>query len=486
MKKIIVLFIALSLSGCLQNFKIPDITIQNLTVSETEKFKHDIKLKIAHDRSKAVINDIESNLKKIKPKKPLTLKIKNILIEDFIALVFGDVLKYPYVLDRSIEQLNKKIDIEISNPKKSDSLFSVVVTILENYGVDVQDIDGVILFMAKKSILPIKNDYGGSAGSTNQKDIKAPPADCVFTYKPVFTTSINLKSSIEKILQNENSKVIVSEQNNKLIIRSTEQEKRMVIKLLRIIDEKQKLIACDVTLAEITLTGDLSIGLQGFLKGLNLFEFKLGINSDNGFGLTGSLFSGDSLKAILQMGEKRGMIKIKANPYLLIADGSESSIEIGSEYPILKSEQAAASSGTGVIQSVEYRKTGIIISLRPVVSGDSVHLVASVEMSEGQKNTISSINSPSILTRKIKFNVVLLSDQSLIVGGLVNEVKTNDDYFFPTSTWGLPYGKSKVSSRSEIVLIVKIKVIENEVYENWFIELSEKYEAQKISLKVGK
>ena len=72
----------------------------------------------------------------------------------------------------------------------------------------------------------------------------------------------------------------------------------MIVKLLRIIDEKQKLIACDVTLAEITLSGDLSIGLQGFLKNLNVFEFNIGINQNNNFGLTGSILSGDGLKAV--------------------------------------------------------------------------------------------------------------------------------------------------------------------------------------------
>lgn len=467
MKKLLIFISVSFLFGC----------SQILTVSDGDKFKHDIQSRIAQDSSKAQVNDIESNIKKVKSSKILTLKLKNILIEDFISLVFGDVLKYPYVLDRSIEQLQKKIDIEISSAGKSSALFSISVSLLEGFGVDVQDIDGVILFTIKKSVLPEKN--GNSPGGKEKE--KPIPADCVFTYKPIFTTSINLKSTIEKMLQNENSRVVVSEQNNKLIIRSTEKEKRMVIKLLKIIDEKQKLIACDVTLAEITLTGDLSVGLQGFLKNLNVFELNVGLNQNNGFGVSGSIMSGDTLKTILQIGEKRGMIKIKANPYLLISDGSESSIEIGSEYPILKSEQAAITTGGSVIQTVEYRKTGIIISLKPVVAGDSVHLSAVVEMSEGQKNTISSINSPSILSRKIKFNVVLLSDQSLIVGGLVNEIKTDDDYYIGSKSFGLPYGKSKIASRSEIVLIVKIKLIENENFDNWFKELSEKYELHRIS-----
>jgi len=469
MKKTIIIVSIFMLVGCSQVLKVQDV----------DKFKHDIQSKISQDKSKSLINDIESNIKKIKPAKPLTLKIKNILVEDFIALVFGEVLKYPYVLDRSVEQLQKRIDIEISDKMKADSLFPVVVSLLDSFGVDAEDINGVMLFTVKKSLLSGKNGEMGGQGAKD-KDVKAPPANCVFSYKPRFSTAINLKLVIEKMVQNENSKVIVSEQNNKLIIRSTEKEKRTIVKLLQIIDEKQKLIYCDVTLAEVTMTGDLSIGLQGFLN--SALGFNIGINANNGFGLTGSITAGDWLKAVLQIGEKRGLVKIKANPYLLIADGSESSIEIGSEYPILKSE-ALSSAAAGTIQNVEYRKTGIIISLKPVVAGSSVHLTANVEMSEGEKNTVSSINSPSILNRKIKFDVILLSDQALIVGGLVHEVKTGDDYYLFPASWGVPYGKSSIVSRSEIVLIVKIKVIEDDNLKNWFEELSIKYEAQKISYR---
>lgn len=466
MKKVLLFFVGLSLLGC----------SQALRVSDSDKFSHDIRSIMAVERSKSKVDDVESNIKKIVPAKPLTLKIRNISVEDFISLVFGDVLKYPYVLDRGIEQLQKKIDIEISNAGKSGALFPVVVSLLDSMGVDVQDVDGVILFTVKKSVLPGKD--GGSQNNSKEKE-KAPPADCVFIYKPIYSTAANLKLSVEKLLVNENSKVVVSEQNNRLIVRATEKEKRMIVKLLRVVDEKQKQVACDVTLAEITLTGDLSVGFQGFLKNMNLFELKFGANANNGYGITGSIFSGDVLSSIVQIGEKQGMIKIKANPYLLIADGSESSIEVGSEYPILKSEALAAVGTAGTIQTIEYRKTGVLISLKPVVAGDSVHLSASVELSEGQKNMMSTINSPSILNRKLKFNVVLLSEQALIVGGLVNETKTKDDYKIPL-LGGVPYGLSSVASRTEIILIVKIKIIENEVFGDWFSDLSKKYEAQKI------
>ena len=54
-----------------------------------------------------------------------------------------------------------------------------------------------------------------------------------------------------------------------------------------------------------------------------------------------------------------------------------------------------------------------------------------------------------------------------------------DDYKIPL-LGGVPYGLSSVASRTEIILIVKIKIIENEVFGDWFSDLSKKYEAQKI------
>lgn len=450
-------------------------------IKESEKFTHEIKKIIEQKKvEKLKVKEIENPISANKLFPSAVIKIKNVALEDFLRVVFSECLKLPYVLDRSIEKLNKKIDIEIFRSNKKNNLFSVVVALLDQYEIDVQDVDGVILITKKINTSENQNSNNENKNQTqdyskNEKK-KSVPSDCVYTYKPVFARAVDLQKSMTQILQNDLSKVITSEQSNQIIIRSTEKEKRMIIKLLHELDEKQKQIYVDVTLAEVSLTGDLSIGLDGFLN-TNLIGIKAGAVINNGFGLTGSLIVSDWLKLILQMGEKRGLIKIKSNPYLVIADGSSSSIEIGSEYPVLSSEQATGQ--TSVLSTVSYRKTGIILDLRPIISGNQIHLSASVEMSEGQKNEISNINSPAILSRKIKFDVLMESDQSLIVGGLISSTQNKSDTYFLSS---VQTGISDTSNRTEIILIVHVQIMPEKNIENWFDVLAKKYDNQEIKV----
>jgi hypothetical protein len=152
MKKILLLFLVLSLSSCASVLTIPD----------SEKFKHDIESKLSSEKKKASIQNIESNIKNIKPVKPSVIKIKNVLVEDLISVIFGEVLKYPYIIDRGIENMSRRVDVDISNPGKVQNLFPVMVSLLEGFGVDVQDVEGVILFTVN-SITPLLNSCSSPA-----------------------------------------------------------------------------------------------------------------------------------------------------------------------------------------------------------------------------------------------------------------------------------------------------------------------------------
>ena len=478
------LLLAFLLFGC--------VNISKNEIKESEKFVHEIKQIIEKKKKDASVKEIEGRIFAGRKAKDV-IQIKNVLIEDFIRVVFSEVLKQPYVMDRAIERLNKRIDVEIKKSSKSKNLFSVVVVLLEKSGIEIEEVDGVILMTVRVdqniqvpgqgvSNSTQNQDQGGKineAKNVTKSNFRSVPADCVFTYQPIYARAVDIQKTLSGVLQNENSKIIISEQANKIIFRSTDTERRAIVKLLRDLDERQKQIYVDVTLAEITLTGDLSIGLEGFLKSDSL-KIGTGVNIINDIGLNGTLIIGDWLKAVLQLGEKKGIIKIRSNPYLTIADGAESSIEIGAEIPSLASQKS--SGDTSVLSQIEYKKTGILLSMKPVISGDSVHLIASVELSEAQQNTFSTIQSPSILTRKIKSDVVLVSGQSLIIGGLVTESKSNNDSFFPGGKYSLLTSRNASSTRNEIVVIFDVSILK-EKDDEWFERLVEKYENQKIERK---
>lgn len=461
------------LSGCAVSMK---------ETNTESNFTHYVKSSFVEYKKKSMVEDVQEKIKFGKPVYS-DIRIKDVALTDFIRVTFSEVFKRPYILDRSIEELNKKIDVEIS---KSDSknLFSVIIGMIEKMGVEVEDIDGVMLFTARENN-GYKNSYSKNEDvkqtSSGRKDKNnVVPSDCIYTYRPVYSRAVDISKTLKDIVESDSSKIIVNENTNIIIFKTSFKERRSIVKLLRSLDERQKQIAVDVIVAEVSLVDDLSIGLEGFLQ-TNLLQIDAGKTVNNGYGLTGSIFISDWLKAVVQMGEKKGLIRINSNPYMLIADGTKSSIEIGSEYPILTSEKSTTD--TAVLSTVEYRKTGIILSLAPVVSGDDVHLSSSIELSEGQKNETSTINSPSILSRKIKSDVILSSGQSLVVGGLISESQDKTDTFLPPvfKNIGFKTGKAYNNNRTELIVILNVLVLKDANTEQYFSILRNKYQNHKIN-----
>lgn len=468
-RKFSLILLLFLLSGC---------ALESLRPSDGS-FAVDVKKIVNPSRTSAVVQEIEGKISKV-VKGTTTIQIKNVALEDFIRVVFSEALKYPYVMDLAVERLQKRIDVEIASSYSKKDLFTVVLSILEKSGLEVEDVEGVLVVTVRDPG-QLGRSYNAGAGPDQSGgpvqgglDRVSVPADTIYAYQPLYARAADIQKSLRELITSDQSKVVLHESTNSVIIKSSAKEKRSITRLLRILDERQKQVAIDVTVAEVSLIDDLSIGLEGFLKS-SLVDVKASSVPNNGLGLTGTVFLSDWLKAIIQMGEKRGLISIKSNPYLLISDGMRSSISVGSEYPIMTSQKTATGE-TAVLTQIEYRKTGMILTLSPVVSGNDVHLNAVIEMSEGQRNEISSIDSPAILTRRIESSVNLESGQSLIIGGLISETENKKNIYFPG--WkgrGLQTGKSNVTDRTELVIVLNVSILQEKCVDDWFNRIKEKF-----------
>lgn len=469
MVRIISLILAVVLFiGCAQLKPMSDVS-----------FSSEIKQVLSKESKKPKVNDIQGRLKNESKGHISSITLKDVAVEDFLKVVFSEVLKQPYVLDRSIEKISKRIDIEIPESYSRTNLYSVIVALMDKVNIEMEEIEGVTVFSLRGSASAASstavNNNGVSSKTNTDNKVKS---DCVYTYKPQYSKAADLQKALKDLISSEQGRVIIQESTNTLIFKTSQAERRAIIKLLKVMDEQQKQIAVDITIAEVSLTQDLALGLEGFLKNNNV---NIGVvNGDVlGYGLSGTVTLPDALNAVLQIGEKRGVIKIKSNPYLLIENGSKSSISIGSEYPVL-STQKSSTETTTTTQTVEYKKTGVILSITPVVTGSDIHINSSVELSEGQKNDLSTLDSPAILTRKIESSVVVQSGQQIIIGGLISESRSRKEKLLP-EIWGQAFktGESGEARRTELVIIMQVSVINNEK-ENWFEMLSKKYQEQKI------
>jgi general secretion pathway protein D len=115
--------------------------------------------------------------------------------------------------------------------------------------------------------------------------------------------------------------------------------------------------------------------------------------------------------------------------------GSEASIQVGTDVPIITSQSTNPTVSTGipnVLQSIEYRQTGTILHIKPVIYGDDrVDLFITQEVSSQQPNPNTAVASPIILDRNITTQLSMADGATAVLGGLIDNEYTKGNSGIP-------------------------------------------------------
>ena len=95
------------------------------------------------------------------------------------------------------------------------------------------------------------------------------------------------------------------------------------------------------------------------------------------------------------------------------------------QVPVGRRTTAATAPATSVTQTVEYRDAGIILTVTPRIGEQgTVALDVKQEVNEVGANEPPPINSPAFTKREAETSVVLLNNQTLVLGGLIQNKRT--------------------------------------------------------------
>jgi general secretion pathway protein D len=188
-----------------------------------------------------------------------------------------------------------------------------------------------------------------------------------------------------------------------------------------------------------------------------------------------SLVNANKFNMAMNFFAQKNLVNILSSPKIVVMDNQAASINVGTEVPVLNSSTTTTSSITTdqqLSQSVEYRQTGIILNVTPTIhSGDSLMLQISQVVSDAQENDVSAISSPMILTRDISTSVVLNSEQTMMLGGLIRENKSITDTKVPI-LGDIPFIKHFFSSsndsinKTELIILIKPTILNSEEESN--------------------
>lgn len=281
--------------------------------------------------------------------------------------------------------------------------------------------------------------------------------------------------------------------SNQLIFSGTPAEYQQIRDLLVRLDKAPPEVLIEVTVAEIRLTDDNRFGVEFIannLGGDNLVDI-----SNNGLGLGSDGFDivvGDlDVNATLTAFAKNELVNILSTPHLTARSGGSAQIQVGSDVPVITSQRAASTQdgvgATDVLQSVEFRSTGVLLSIEPLVFGDNrVDLNITQEVSTAIPTTTSTISSPTISNRSITTQLSLEEGKTAILGGLIQssttESETGTPFLKDLPGIGNLFKSSVLSQeKTELIVLITAYVLRGDDKQRITDELLEQFERTQIN-----
>lgn len=226
--------------------------------------------------------------------------------------------------------------------------------------------------------------------------------------------------------------------NNSLLIFASQENYRIIERTLMQLDQPQLQVAIEATVAEVTLNDTLAYGVQFYLTSKDL---GLGSNNGSAVNTLSSEISNQAINRVLPgfnllVGRENQPkmildalhtvtdVKVLSNPSLVVVDNQPATLQVGDEVPVSTGSATVLSSSNTVVNTIEYKNTGIILHVVPRVNvNGQVRLDIEQEISNVTPTDSSSTTTltPTVSQRKVKSTVAVASGQTVLLAGLISE-----------------------------------------------------------------
>jgi len=301
---------------------------------------------------------------------------------------------------------------------------------------------------------------------------------------------------------------IADETTNAVIVTTLPRLYPEIESTIKQLDKMPRQVLIEVLVAEITLTDDTRLGLDWAIRS-GKFTVASVSNAGNaipstsvpggiasplpiiprpgmaalgpiGAGLTAFGFDTGKFFAILNTLADQSRINVISNPHILTSENKKAVINVSDSVPIVTSQQTgtlsvpAQTAGTtsttqttgSVNQTVEYRDAGVVLTVTPRIGEQgTVALDVKQEVNSVGPPTPPT-GSPSFQKREAETSVVLLNNQTLVLGGLIKDQITLSDRGIPLlkniPVIGYMFGfKERLLTRTELLLLITPRVVGN-------------------------
>lgn len=221
------------------------------------------------------------------------------------------------------------------------------------------------------------------------------------------------------------SSVVADIENNALLISTTAREYERIERILKQLDVLPTQVLLEAVIAEVTLNDELNLGMRWFIESGKMdFGFTEVASAVFGAALPGFSwgYATNNVQVTLNALASITDVNVISSPTIMARNNQKAVLQVGDEVPIVTQQSVDTSNDGTIVNSVEMRDTGIILTVTPRVNRSGrVMLDIEQEVSSVVRTTSSGIDSPTIRQRKITTQVTVHDGEALALGGLIQE-----------------------------------------------------------------
>ena len=342
---------------------------------------------------------------------------------------------------------------------------------------------------------------GGIASGTSAFGQSQPPAGAGSPTSALDSRSTGGGAGGQPLLQGV--RITPDVVNNTLLIYADQANYRIIEATLQQVDQPQLQVAIDATIAEVTLTNELSYGVQAFLtsKGLGLRPDQGSILNTQSTSApasatpaattattaaTGAAAAAGTVTnafinrafpgfnfligqeaqpaAILDALHTVTSVKVLSNPSLVVINNQAATLQVGDVVPVSTGSATVLTTSNTVVNTIDYRNTGIILRVSPRINvNGNVRLEVEQEISNVSPATAASL-TPTVSERRVKSSISVATGQTVLLAGLISEQQNGTRNGIPLldEIQGLGDAFShqdKKGTRTELIIFIRPQII---------------------------
>lgn len=406
---------------------------------------------------------------------PVSLFFDSISVTDLARVVYGEIARTAYIFTPAALKIEGQVSLQMRN-LESKHVVEQVGHVLETAGYSIVRSRDLVVIDVKKpaekeedEIIVYRPQHRSSryltdvvqsvtgAKSLMSRTVKQEPVTQVPAQQNVSRQGQQAQPVGSGQRQNESPTSaqgqIDRSEVDQLALSVVRSQTNKIRKLLQEIDTPASEIVLKAAVYEVGT--DRKEG-SAITLAASLIGGHIGINAaSNPIDGVSFRLSFGGIEAALAALDADSRFRSVSRPRLRVRNGAQARFAVGSDVPVLGGSQLDRNGN--VIQSIDYRQSGVILSVTPEIREQVIELNLNQEISNFVQTSTGVNNSPTLNKRSVSTRLSIQPGEVVVLAGLVDDGHEEKQTHVPFFGWQL--GQDVKKRQSEILVLIEAQKI---------------------------